>query len=256
MQNEIQGHYQIYIPQESLRAEKITYKAHKRTMHGGVILTKATIRENYWILKLRQIAKKVIRNSFRCKRFHTAPFMTQQQRLLPTERTTGTRPFQVIGKGFASPFMYRNKNRGGKKAYIILFTCSLTKVIHLELLPYQITDDFIRALKRLIAKRVCPETIYSDDAKTYVVVSEWIKKISKTEILHQVLSTRLIKWKFNLSRVPWWGEQFGRMVCLVKNRLYKTVGKLKLEWKVLEELLTNIEGILNNGLLTYIEEDN
>ena len=62
--------------------------------------------------------------------------------------------------------MYCNKNRGEKKAYILLFTCSLTRAIHLELLPDQTTNEFIRALNRLIARRGCPETIYSDNAKT------------------------------------------------------------------------------------------
>lgn len=38
-------------------------------MNGGFVLTMATIRENEWITK--QIAKKVIRKYFGCKRFYT-----------------------------------------------------------------------------------------------------------------------------------------------------------------------------------------
>ena len=61
----VKGHYPVYIP-PILLAEKITYEAHMRTMHGGVIMTIATIRENYWISKLQQIAKRVIRKCFGC----------------------------------------------------------------------------------------------------------------------------------------------------------------------------------------------
>ena len=146
-------------------------------------------------------------------------------------------------------------NRGEKKAYILLFTCSLARAIHLELLPDQTTDGFIRALKILIARRGCPEAIYSENAKTDMVASKWIKKINKSEILHHLFSTRCIKWKFNLSRAHWWGGQFERLIDLVKNTLYKTVRKSKLEWKELEEVLTDIETTLNNKLLAYIEED-
>ena len=110
--------------------------------------------------------------------------------------------------------MYRNKNRGEKRAYILLFTCGLTRVIYL--LPDQVTDEFIISLKRLIARR--------DNAKTYALVSKWIKKISKSEILHHRLSTRCIKWKLNLSRAPWWGGQFERMVGLVKNTFIRHLG--------------------------------
>ena len=67
---------------------------------GGDILTMAAIKENYWIPKLKQIAKRVNRNCFGCKRFHTTPFTTQQQGIIPSDETTRTRPFQVIGKDF------------------------------------------------------------------------------------------------------------------------------------------------------------
>ena len=123
------------------------------------------------------------------------------------------------------------------------------------MLPNQTKEEFIRALKRLIARRGCPETIYSDNAKTVVAASKWIMKINKSEILHQFLNTKVIKWKFNLSRAPWWGGQFQKMVGLVKNALYKTVGKSKLERHELAEVLTDIETTLNKRPLTYMEED-
>ena len=167
----------------------------------------------------------------------------------------GSRPFQVIGTDFAGPIMYRTKNTREKKSYILLFTCSLTRVIHLELLTDQTKEEFIRALKRLIARRECPETIYSANAKTFVAASKWIKKINKSQILHHFLNNKDIKWKLSLSRAPWWGGHFERMVGFVKNGLYKTVGKSKLEWHELAEVLTDIETTLNNRPLTYMEED-
>ena len=123
------------------------------------------------------------------------------------------------------------------------------------MLPDQTKEEFIRALKRLIARRGCPETIYSDNAKTFVAASKWIKRINKSEILHHFLSIKGIKWKFNLGRAPWWTGTFERMVSLVKNALYKIVGKSKLEWHELVEVLTDIETTLNNRPLSYMEED-
>ena len=48
----IQGRYPLYIPRRSILAEKMVHEAHKRAMHGGVILTMAAVKENYWITKL------------------------------------------------------------------------------------------------------------------------------------------------------------------------------------------------------------
>ena len=114
----IKSHYPICISGKPLLAEKSACKAHKRIIHRGVILTMAAINENYWILKLKQITKREIRICFGCKRFHT----TQQKGILPSERATGTRPFQVRGTNFARLIMCRNKNGDEKKVYIRLFT--------------------------------------------------------------------------------------------------------------------------------------
>ena len=61
--------------------------------------------------------------------------------------------------------------------------------------------------------------------------------------------------EFNLSRTPWQGGQFECIISLVKNALYKTVGKATLLWKELEEVLFDIENTLNKPPLTYVQDD-
>ena len=118
------------------------------------------------------MAKRVIRKCFWCKRLHTKSFTTQQQGILPSDRTIVKRPFQVIGTDFAGSIMYCNKNRGEKKTYILLFACSLTRVIRLKLLSDQTTDEFIRVLMSLIIRRGCLKTIYSENARTCVQMDQ------------------------------------------------------------------------------------
>ena len=65
----IQGQYPLCIPRRLSLAEKIVHGTYKKTMHEGVISTMAAVRENYWITKLQQLIKRVIRNCFGCKRF-------------------------------------------------------------------------------------------------------------------------------------------------------------------------------------------
>ena len=64
-----------------------------------------------------------------------------------------------------------------------------------------------------------------------------------------------MEWKFNLNKAPWWGEHFDHMVSLVKNALYKTVGKAALSWRELEEAILDVENTLNNRSFTYVEDD-
>ena len=62
-------------------------------------------------------------------------------------------------------------------------------------------------------------------------------------------------WKFNVPRAPWLGSQFERLISLIEANLYRTIEKAQLAWAELEEVLLNIEMILNNKSLTYIEEE-
>ena len=71
--------------------------------------------------------------------------------------------------------------------YLLLFTCSLSTAIHLEVLSKQTTHKFIHALKRLIAKRGRSQVIYSDNAKTFVAASKWIEKINKDKLMQEYL---------------------------------------------------------------------
>ena len=69
------------------------------------------------------------------------------------------------------------------------------------------------------------------------------------------MRSETILWKFNVPRAPWWGGQFEQLIGLIKASLYKTIGKAQLNWAELEEILLDIEIILNNRSLTYIEEE-
>ena len=52
-----------------------------------------------------------------------------------------------------------------------------------------------------------------------------------------------------------WGGQFERMVGLMTQCLYKTVGKANLSWQRLEEVLLDIEITLNYQPLNYLEDE-
>ena len=112
-----------------------------------------------------------------------------------------------------------------------MFPCSLSRAIHLEVLPNQTTQQFIYALKLLIARRGRPKVIYSDNTKTFVAASKWIEKINKDELMQEYLIKEVIQRKFNVSRAPWWGGQFKQKVRPVKQFSYKTTGRTNLSQK-------------------------
>ena len=76
-------------------------------------------------------------------------------------------PFEVIGTDCTGPIYYRTKLKRESKACILLFSCSLSRAVHLELTPNLTTNEFIKCFKRLIARRGMPKTVYSDNAKLF-----------------------------------------------------------------------------------------
>ena len=251
----IQGEFPIYIPPTTKLAEKIVMHEHVQTLHGGVGMTMAAVRKDYWIPRLRQLTKKVRRKCHGCKKFQVTPFPKSPTGNLPKDRTHGTRLFQVIGVDYAGPILYKNRPGSQAKAYLLLFACSLTRAVHLELLPNMSTEEFMRSLKHFIVRRGKPEKIYSDNAKTFEAAARRIQKISRSEEVINLLAKNNITWQFNLSKAPWWGGQYERLIGLVKLSMYKVIGGSSLNWKELADVVLDVEICLNNRPLAYVEDD-
>ena len=129
------------------------------------------------------------------------PYPSPKPGPLPKERTQECHPFEVIGENYARPIYYV-KNKAISKSYLLLFLCSASKAIHLELIRNITTQEFIKSIKRLIERRGSPKIIYSDNAKTFQAGAKWLIKINKDEKFHNFLSNKNITWKFNLSKAP------------------------------------------------------
>lgn len=82
-----------------------------------------------------------------------------------------------------------------------------------------------------------------------------MEQVRSYERLNDFLTRQGISWQFNLSRAPWWGGQFERMVGLVKGALRKSVGQGQLTFSKVKEVLLDVEVVLNNRPLSYVDED-
>ena len=229
--------YPIYLPNESLLSEKIIFAAHKNTLHGGVLMTMTTFLKATHEIYHPQL----LRLQATCSTLSTTKIRTITKR-----HVRSSHALQVIGTDYAGPIYYCTKSKKESKAYI-LFSCSLSRAVHLQLTPNLTANEFIKCFKRLIARRGRPKTVYSDNAKIFQAAAKWLKQVIKTE--------QNIKWKFNLPQAPWLGGHFERLIGLTKQSLFKSLGKTRLSWNELESVLLDVEVNLNNRPLIYIEDD-
>ena len=215
----------------------------------------AAVREKYWIPKLRSLVKKVRRTCWGCKRFQATPFDPPLQATLPTDRVCGEKAFEVVGVDFAGPIYYKRGSGRQGKAYLVLYSCSLIRAVHLEILPNLETSTSIPCFKPFVARRSRPRKIYSDNGGTFVKAAKWIQTLRKDERLKGYLQNHEIVWQFNLSRAPWWGGQFERLIGVVKQALYKAIGGAKLTFDELSEVILDVEVQINRRPLSYVEDD-
>jgi hypothetical protein len=163
-------------------------------------------------------------------------------------------PFAKVGVDFAGPLYARE---GGEmvKVYIALFTCCVTRAVHLDLVRNLSLSSFLNCLRRFASRRGTPTLIVSDNAKTFKAAQKAVKKLYESGNVRAYMQDNCVKWKFNLERVPWWGGFFERLVGLVKRCLRKVLGNAKLTFEELLTTLVDVEGTLNSRPLTYIYDE-
>ena len=175
--------------------------------------------------------------------------------MLPDFRIELKEPFLVTGVDFAGPVRYQIAKGKIGKAYIALFTCTSTRAVYLKLCKDLTAPVFQRVLKEVVAQRGCPKMIVSDNGRTFVATKKWLKTLRKSENLSSYITEQGIQWRFNMSRTPWWGGFFERLVGIMKRSLSRVVGRSTLNFEDLEEVLLDVECVMNNRPLYYIGEE-
>ncbi|XP_074624492.1 uncharacterized protein LOC141882446 [Acropora palmata] len=233
---------------------KLIQHVHTQVKHLGVANTMAALREEWWVPRLRALVKKLIRRCNVCKVFAAKPYEAPVTAALLEFRTEVSRPFQYTGVDFAGPLKYK-VNKREEKAYVLMFTCAISRAVHLELTRTQSAEEFQRKLNAFVTRRTRPQVIISDNAATFKATATWIQKKRKSERLQDFFARQEIKWQFNLAKSPWWGGMYERLIREVKKTLYNTLGTTHLTFEQLEVVVIDIEKHLNNRPLTYVESN-
>ena len=245
----------IFIPREHPLAKSIIQHYHQSTLHGGVQATMGKVRERFWIPQLRRMVKSVRTHCNHCKKIMATPLNSPTTSSLPSFRTNFTQPFSATGVDFAGPIYHKVGKKKVSKSYVALFTCASTRAVHLKLCKDLSCTEFKRALKEFVARRGTPKIMISDNAKTFKATRNWLEALKNDDDVNNYLANHSIKWQFNLSRAPWWGGFFERLIGVMKTALSKAVGKAMLTFSELEEILLDVECFMNNRPLAYLGEE-
>ena len=166
--------------------------------------------------------------------------------------------FTNVGLDYLGPFavMHRDKE---VKTYICLFTCLVTRAIHLELAEDLSTDKCITAIRRFISRRGQPRVLMSDNATNFLGSRKQLRR-QPLQLDHDFIRNNLlnqsIEWRLNPPSAPHFGGVWERLVQVVKRVLLINLGSAKLTPDVFSTIVTEAECLVNSRPLTHVRNDN
>ena len=135
----------------------------------------------------------MLRKCFICNIIQKKTAIPEDTPVLPPFRIQFSYCFKNVGLDYAGPLFYEDVVQNKmQKCYILLFTCSVSRAIHLELTNDLGVEPLILAVRRFISRRGTPNCFISDNFKTF-----------KSMEIKRFISNLGIKWKFILGRSPW-----------------------------------------------------
>ena len=255
---QFESKHQVLLPYGHHVTNLIIREEHIEKAHAGPEHVISSVRQKYWPIKCRPLAKQIIKECMDCRRRSVniaVPVMSD----LPAQRVTGgTRPFEYTGVDYFGPMLVK-RARARVKKWGCLFTCMVTRAIHLELADSLEADDFIMVLRCFISRRGKPKEMYSDNGTNFVGAShelqDSLQDLNENDSLHSYLLKSTITWHFIPPQAPHFGGAWERLVRSTKLALKAVLKENIVSEMVLRTTLAEVEDMINSRPLTHNSVD-
>ena len=150
--------------------ELLIEKEHLGLLHAGPTLMAASLSQKFHIMGSRRIICAVTRSCVTCRRVagQPCPLLLGQ---LPRDRLNPGMLFDKVEVNYAGPIMVKSgpvRRPVITKAYMCVFLSFTAKAVHLEAASELSTATFIACMRRFIARRGKPTTIWSDNGTNFM----------------------------------------------------------------------------------------
>ena len=170
-------------------------------LHDGIKETLTEIRRKFWIPRVRSLTRQLIYQCVLCRKLKGSSFKPLPPPPLPVKEDPA---FTYTGVDFAGPLHIRVYKTSTQKVWVCLFTCYVTRAVHLDVMADQSTETFLRCLKRFSARRGLPAKFISDNRKTFKAAAKYLKTVFKDAYgtVKEYLSGLGTDWMFNVEHTP------------------------------------------------------
>jgi hypothetical protein len=244
----------IILPADCTYTDLLIRRAHERIHHFSIIDTLVEMRRTNWILRGRQAVRRMITRCTVCKRYSGKP-LSQPTGDLPFDRVNREPSFRVIGLDTAGPLRVSDVDA---KLYILVITCATVRAVHFEVIQGLNLENFINGLRRFMAEKGIPDTIYSDNYSTLKKTARELhsfNKMIRSEKTKEFIASKKINWKFIPDYASWQAGFYERIIGTMKSALRKSLGRSTLKLDQLITVIKEIQHTINQRPLCAVNDD-
>lgn len=248
--------FPLILPYRHKIVDLIVHHYHCKYLHQFHESVICAIRQRFWIVNIRKVVKRVVSKCQFCKNRKAQP-IAPKMAALPWYRVTPTpKPFTFVGIDLFGPIQV-TITRHREKRYGVLFTCMVTRAVHVEVAHSLNTDSCIMAMRNFLCRRGPVRHLYSDNGTNFVGADNELKR-ALAELRDQLggkMAEFNIDWHFNPPAAPHFGGAWERLVKSIKGAFYVLLKEVAPKEEVLRNLLIECEYIVNSRPLTHISMD-
>ena len=260
-----QIHPIILDSKDLLMVKYFTY-LHVALCHCGPSLLLSHTGTKLHVLGARRLCRKTCSCCITCRKCKPR-VQSQVMAELPAQRVTASPPFTHCGMDFAGPFtikLGRVRRPVEVEAHICVFICMATKAVHLEVVSDASTPAFEAALQRFVARRGCPQHLYSDNGGNFTGARNRLTKLysflkdqrNDENIQHFLATHHNITWHNIPPFSPHMGGLWEAAVKGMKTHLKRVMGVTRYTFEELCTISCRIEACLNSRPLLPLTSHN
>ena len=239
----------ILLPKDHRLSYLIALRDHEAIGHLAVESTIAKIRSKYWIIGIRRIVSSIISKCVTCKR-KFKKLAEQKMSTLPVERLKPCPAFTNVGIDYFGPYATKGEvqKRVRGKGYGVIFTCDVSRAVHLEVVPDYSTQSFLQSLRRFCSVRGWPNKIHSDPGSQLKGAASELRRTVQGldwEEIRRYGHKYGTTWSFAPGDAQWYNGSTEALVKTTKRALKAIIGDHIFKFSELLTIMYEISQIVN-----------
>ena len=242
------------ISSEHPLANLIVSYFHSQIKHQGRHITQGAIRDaGFFIQHGSSLVKKHIKSCTVCRRLRRSPEI-QKMSDLPEDRLEESPPFTYCGLDVFGPFLVceskaTRRTNAERKVWGLVFTCLVSRAIHIEPLPAMDSSTFVNALRRFFAIRGVCKLLRSDQGSNFIGARNQGSPEFSLDGIRNEMEHFHCKWELNPPKASHFGGVWERKIGSIRRILDASLLELGLRKLSRDELYTFFQeavAIINN----------